>query len=277
MSTWDDEVERLEREGEAFAAFVTDTIERIVGLRSTAVRRVLDIGSGPGVGTCQLAQGFGGADVVAVDGSPAMLERVATRAAALGLGERVRTHVAELPAGLDGLEPVDVIWAGMSLHHVGDEVALLRALRTQLREDGLLAVAERADPLVIETDDPALGARLRQAEDQWFAGMRAELSGHHHAEAGLVSMLTTAGFEVLDHRYANSTLGPSPATRQVALEHLRRSAEHVGDQLDADGRAALAELVDADHPRSVVRRPDLSVTASREIAIARRAERTTCR
>ena len=76
----------------------------------------LAIGSGPGVGTCELARLFPDAQVVAVDGSPAMLDRTTRRAAAQGLDRRVTTHLAELPGGLDGLAHADVIWATRSTH-----------------------------------------------------------------------------------------------------------------------------------------------------------------
>jgi tRNA G46 methylase TrmB len=62
-----------ELEGELLLAFVTDSAHWIAELRgpdAPPVRRVLDIGSGPGVGTCELARRFPDAHVVAVDGSP---------------------------------------------------------------------------------------------------------------------------------------------------------------------------------------------------------------
>jgi SAM-dependent methyltransferase len=121
-----------ELEGELLLGFVTDTarwIDELRGPDAPPVRRVLDIGSGPGVGTCELARRFPDAHVIAVDGSPAMLERATRRAAEHGLDGRVSTHLAELPDGLDDLDPADVIWASMSLHHIGDETGALRVLR----------------------------------------------------------------------------------------------------------------------------------------------------
>ena len=133
-------VARTEREGELLIAFVTDTAHWIAELRgpeAPPVRRVLDIGSGPGVGTCELARVFPDAQVVAVDGSPAMLDRTTERAASRGLGERITTHGAELPGGLDGIAPADVVWASMSLHHIGDETRALRELRALVAPSGL--------------------------------------------------------------------------------------------------------------------------------------------
>src|SRR4029079_11044249 len=95
---WEALAGHAELEGELLLGFVTDTAHRIDELRAPdapPVRRVLDIGSGPGAGTCELARRFPDAHVVAVDGSPAMLERAARRAAAHGLERRVNTRLAE--------------------------------------------------------------------------------------------------------------------------------------------------------------------------------------
>ena len=78
---WEARAVDAELEGELLLGFVTDTarwIDELRGPDAPPVRRVLDIGSGPGVGTCELARRFPDAHVIAVDGSPAMLER-ATR------------------------------------------------------------------------------------------------------------------------------------------------------------------------------------------------------
>src|SRR5688572_2950086 len=177
---WSASAGHSELEGEVLLAFVTDAATQVRALRGAdarPVRRVLDIGSGPGVGTCELARIFPEAEVIAVDSSPAMLERVARRASARGLDRRVGTHLADLPDGVGDLGPADVIWASLSLHHVGDEVAALRALRSVLAPDGLLAVAELADPTRVLPGDldigrPGLAERLDRAGATWFAAMR---------------------------------------------------------------------------------------------------------
>ena len=209
-------------------AFVTDTARWIAELRGPEgppVRRVLDIGSGPGVGTCELARMFPEAHVVAVDSSPAMLNRTTQRAAAHGLDRRITTHMAELPDGLDGLEPADVIWASMSLHHIGDETKALGVLRDLLAPSGLLAIAEMAEPMQVLPDDldigqPGLAGRLDRAESTWFAAMRSSLSGSVPSR-DLESMLTSAGFDVVGSRIAVERFDPplSDMARQVALGH----------------------------------------------------------
>jgi SAM-dependent methyltransferase len=276
---WEGFLDQTEREGELLVGFVTRTAERVRALRgpdAPPVRRVLDIGSGPGVGTCELARLFPEAQVIALDGSPATLHRVRQRAGERGLGQRITTHLAELPAGLDELAPVDLIWASMALHHVGDEVGLLRALYNILDPTGIIAIAEMAEPMRVLPDDldvgpPGLAQRLVAAGRTWFAAMREGLEGAVPS-ADVPSMLRSAGFDVLDSRTVPERFdAPLPdAARQVVLGHLRRTRTHLEELLDQEDLAAIDVLTDEGDPRSVVRRNDVFVAASREIVVARR-------
>jgi SAM-dependent methyltransferase len=274
---WEALAEYSEREGELFVAFVTGTAQWITELRgpdAPPVRRVLDIGSGPGVGTCELARRFPDAHVVAVDGSPAMLERTTRRAVANGLDRRITAHHAELPDGLDGLEPADVIWASMSLHHVGDETNALRVLRGLLERSGLLAVAEVAEPTRFLPDDldvgrPGLADRLDRAESAWFASMRAGLSDSVPS-TDLTSMLASAGFDLVGSRIAVERFDPplSDLARHVVLGRVRRARRGLDDRLDDEDLRALDVLADADDPRGVMHRADVFVASSRQIVVA---------
>lgn len=267
-----------ELEGEVLLDFVTETTRWVSTLRgpdAPRVRRVIDIGCGPGVGTCELARLYPDAQVLAVDSSPAMLERAAGRAAARGLGARISTHLAELPGGLDGLAPADVIWASMSLHHVGDEVASLRVLRDLLEPTGSIAIAELGEPMRVLPDDvgigrPGLVDRLDRAGATWFSRMREGLTDSV-ASAELPSMLALAGLDVIGSRLARIRLD-APLTddaRRVVHGHLRRVRDQLSDHLDDDDRHTLDMLGDADDPRSVMHRPDVFIASSRQILIAR--------
>ncbi len=270
--------EQIELEGEVLLGFVTDTATRVEELRGPGappVRRVIDIGSGPGVGTCELARLFPHAQVIAVDSSPALLDRAKQRAAEHGLEARISTHVAELPGGLEGLGQADVIWASMSLHHIGDEVAVLRLLRELLDPYGLLAVAELAEPMRVLPDDldvgrPGLTDRLDGAGTTWFAGMREGLTDSVDS-TDLGSMLSSAGLEVVSSRLARERLNAplSNDARRLVLGHLRRIRDQFVDHLVDDDLHALDLLTDAENPRSVVHRSDVFVAASRQIMIAR--------
>ena len=268
---------QTELEGEVLLAFVTDTAAWVTerrGPTAAPVRRVIDIGSGPGVGTCELARRFPDAHVIAVDSSPAMLDRATHRAAAHGLDARISTHLGELPGGLDGLGSADVIWASMSLHHIGDEVTLLRILRGLLSPNGLIAIAELAEPMRVLPHDlnlgrPGLSDRLDSAGAAWFAQMRAGLTDSVPS-TDLPSMLTSAGLEVVGSRLirerVDAPLGDD--ARRLVLGHLGRIRQQLGDHLDDDDLHTLDVLSDADDPRSVMHRSDVFVAASRQIVIA---------
>ena len=279
---WREWADQTEREGELLLAFVTAAARWVADLRgpdAPTVRRVIDIGSGPGVGTCELARRFPDAHVVALDSSPAMLERVRQRAARQGLDSRISTHLAELPGGLDGVAPADVIWTSMALHHVGDEVAALRVLRDLLEPSGLLAVAERAEPMRVLPDQldvgrPGLAERLDRAGAEWFAAMREGLGGDGRS-TDLAAMLTSAGLDVVGSRLARERL-PAPLpddARRVVIGHLRRTREQLGGYLDDDDLRALDVLSDAEDPRGVLHRADVFVASSRQILVARPMER----
>jgi SAM-dependent methyltransferase len=181
---WRASAAHTELDGEVLLAFVTDTAAWITELRgpdAPPVGRGIDIGSGPGVGTCELARLFPEAQVIAVDSSAEMLDRTTQRAVAQGLEARISTHIAELPSGLDGFGRADVIWASMALHHIGDEVTSLRVLRQLLDPYGLIAIAELGEPMRVLPDDldvgrPGLVERLDSAGATWFADMREGLT-----------------------------------------------------------------------------------------------------
>jgi SAM-dependent methyltransferase len=275
---WEALAVHAELEGELLLTFVTDTAHWIDELRGPAappVRRVLDIGSGPGVGTCELARRFPDAHVVAVDGSPAMLERTTQRAAAHGLDRRISTRLAELPDDLDDLDPADVIWMSMALHHIGDETDALRLLRGRLEPSGLLAVAEIAEPMRVLPDDldvgrPGLADRLDRAESEWFAAMRAGLTGSAPS-TDLASMLAAARFDVVGGRVGRERFDPplSDTARDVVVRRIRRARHQLEARLSADDLHALDVLGEADDPRSVAHRDDVFVAASRQIVVAR--------
>jgi hypothetical protein len=180
-----------------------------------------------------------------------------------------------LPGGLDDVEGADVIWASMSLHHVGDEVASLRILRRLLNPQGLVAIAEMAEPMRVLPDDLGVGRaglseRLGSAGAAWFVEMREGLTDSVPS-ADLPSMLTTAGLEVVGSRLARQRLDAPLAddARRLVLGHLERVRRQLGERLDEDDLHTVDVLSDTDDPRGVMLRPDVYVAASRQIVIAR--------
>ncbi|MFD3568700.1 class I SAM-dependent methyltransferase, partial [Streptomyces sp. NPDC058667] len=180
---WNEIAPLLERQAEIASPAYADAAAWLGTLApAQGVRRILDVGSGPGVVTAVLADAFPAAEAVAVDGTPELLARALARAEARGLGARVSTVHAELPDGIAGLGRADLIWAGNSLHHIGDQRAALEEFAGLLNPGGLMVLVEgglptRHLPRHIGIGRPGLEARLDAAHTDAFSEMRAELPG----------------------------------------------------------------------------------------------------
>ncbi|MFI9587598.1 class I SAM-dependent methyltransferase [Streptomyces sp. NPDC052236] len=246
-------------------------------LPPVGVRRILDIGSGPGVHTALFAEAFPYAEVVAVDATPELLDQARARAERAGFGDRFHTRHAELPDGIGELGEADLIWAGNSLHHIGDQRAALGGFARLLRPGGLLALAEgglpaRHLPRDIGIGRPGLETRLDAVTSEWFTRMRAELPG--------------AKDEVEDWRALQAAVGLTPSgTRTFLLDlpapvpsgvrdHLVAAfswqRKMLDGQLADDDAAVLDRLLDPDDPASLFRRPDAYLLTSRTVHTARR-------
>ncbi|SDD08920.1 class I SAM-dependent methyltransferase [Actinokineospora iranica] len=257
---WATMADRLEREADLFLPVFADTAE---WARSVVpdIRRVYDVGSGPGGAALAFARAFPSAEVVAVDGAAPLLDRARERAAREG--RAVRTHLGDLPDCLADLEPADLIWISRAVHHVGDQQAVLDALARLLRPGGVLAVVEgglptRFLPRDIGIGRPGLQARVDVATEAWFTEMRAALPDTVTTVEDWPALLARAGLVsgavrgVLINRPAPLDL----PTRQILRDTLRQTLDHAGDLLDAEDRATLAALTDPDSPAGILRRPD---------------------
>lgn len=98
--------------------------------------RVLDAGCGSGRVTELLVERVPRGSVVALDGSPAMVERARSRLA--GFGDRVEYVVADLGRQMPVVQPVDAILSTATFHWVPDHDALFRNLAAVLRPKGRL-------------------------------------------------------------------------------------------------------------------------------------------
>jgi SAM-dependent methyltransferase len=270
-----------ELEGEVFL----DLLSRALSVLAAAcaesgvrVGRVLDLGCGPGVASCRLAEQFGEATVVAVDGSPAMLERAKARAQRLGVASRVETRLAEFPADLAKLGHADVAWVSMALHHLGNEADALRQIRGLLEPAGLLGLVERADPLrpLVATDfgRPGMWDRLDAAWEAWFSDMRAGLPGATESD-DYPAMLRHGGFElVADTIITDVVAAPLDApARRVTQRYLEGIQERLAGFADAADLGALDLLIDDTADESVIRRDDVGLRATRHLYVARPSER----
>lgn len=267
-----------ELEGEVLVGMTTDATSVLAGLcerHGVEVRRVLDVGSGPGVGTCFLADRFGSASVVAVDGSATMLEHVTARAERLGLARRIETRLVDLAASLGTVGRADVVWASMVLHHVGDEAAALRRIRGLVEPGGLLALVEQAGPMRVLPEDADLGRRglwerLDAAWAAWFTDMRADLPGATTSPE-YPAMLEDAGFDLVADEVLTLVLdAPLDArARRFAHQQLQGTRSQLGRHADADDLEALDVLIDENADDGVMRRDDALLRASRHLYIAR--------
>ncbi|MFI8519685.1 class I SAM-dependent methyltransferase [Streptomyces sp. NPDC085481] len=242
------------------------------------VRRILDVGSGPGVVTALLAEAFPGAEVVAVDATPELLALARERAEARGLGDRVGTLRAELPADFGRLGNADLIWASNSLHHIGDQRAALAAFAGVLNPGGLIALAEgglpaRHLPWNAGIGRPGLEARIDAANADWFGEMRAGLPDSKEEVDDWPELLTGAGLTPSGTRSFLSDIPAPvpPAVREQLVAHYGRLREGLAERLADDDRAAVDRLLDPADPLSLHRRPDLYLLTARTVHTARKA------
>lgn len=262
---WEAMADQLEGSGSLRLPALRATAARLRALAGPdrPVRRVLDVGSGPGVLACVLAEEFPEAEVVAVDGTRPLLDRALARAERLGLGGRVTALHAEFPGGLADLGEADLVWTSQVVHHIGDQQAALGALAAALRPGGRLAVAEgglpmRFLPRDIGVGEPGLQARLDAYQAEWFTAMRAELPGSVAVREDWPRMLRTAGLaEVTSFTTLLDLPAPLPdAARRYLHGHLTRLREGLSDGLLTADLPALDALLDPEGPDGILHRPD---------------------
>ncbi|MEU5211858.1 methyltransferase domain-containing protein [Streptomyces sp. NPDC020742] len=264
---WAAMADLLELEGEVHAPYVQQAFEQLSHLTP---RRILDIGSGPGVAACRLAALFPQAEVVAVDGTPELLARAEQRAARLGVP--LRTRQAEFPAGLAGLGTADLVWSGQVVHHVGDQQAALNAMAGLLAPGGVLAIVEgglppRWLPRDLGFGRPGLQERLDVAMADRFRRMRDELPGSVRAVEDWPGMLRTAGLTGARSRtfLVEHPAPLSDATRQFVRASVQRCRSVLAELLDAEDLSALDRLLDPSDPAGVDRRPDLFLLTAKTV------------
>ncbi|MGK4584028.1 class I SAM-dependent methyltransferase [Kitasatospora sp. HPMI-4] len=247
---------------------------------TAAVRRVLDVGSGPGVASCELARAFPQADVVAVDRSHSLLARAGARAAERGLTGRLTTLRAEHPEEFGRLGPAEVIWTGNVCRHLGDQQAAVRSLASALRPGGLLAVCEHGLPLRFLPRDigmgrPGLQARLDAALEERFAARRAGLSGTTSVVEDWPLLLAAAGLVPTGSRTFLIDL-PAPlglAARRYLHTRLTRLLAEIGDQLTHADRLTVEQLLDEEAGTGILWRSDAFYLTALTVHTARRCAR----
>lgn len=243
----------IELEGEVLSELTDVAVGLIRPLLLDAgvtVGRVVDLGCGPGVATCALAEMFEPAVVVAADSSAPMLARASARAARLGRSAQVQERQIDLDNELSELGRCDVVHASMALHHVRDEVSTLAQVRALVEPEGLVCLLERADPLRVrlaeECGRPGLWDRLDASWHRWFEDARHELPGAARAEQ-YPSMLASAGFDVLVDETVEARVDVTShrSAMRLAVRQLERAPAILAPYADPADLQQLPALVQA--------------------------------
>jgi len=124
-------------------------------------KRVLDAGCGPGVYSEWLVGH--GAEVLAVDASPRMVEHARNR---LGDTVEVRLHDLREPLGFLKSDSVDLVLAPLVMDYIEDWVPVFREFRRVLRDDGVF---------VFSVGHPALDYVLKDGVEDYFRVERVEM------------------------------------------------------------------------------------------------------
>ena len=256
----------LELDAEMSGAFLEDMTAWVAQYVVAGPRTVVDLGAGTGAGGLALARRFPAAEVLAVDRSTVMLDRVQAAARGEGLDDRVHVVRADLEVTWPAVGGVDLVWASSFLHEVADTGAVLEDIHAALRPGGLLVVVEmdtlpRVLPDDTGTGRPGLESRCHQALAR--AGWNAYPDWRPH--------LQHAGFEVLGRRTVSTEAHPGPsAAGRYAHAWVSRMRAALQDRLAAEDLAVLDHLLAQDHPEALLNRRDLGLRGSRTAWAARR-------
>lgn len=200
-------------------------------------QHLLDVGSGPGTITADLAARVAPGSVTALEHTPEALEVTRAEIRRRGLAVELRTgdiHALDMPDGT-----FDVVHAHQVLQHIADPVAALREMRRVCRPGGTVAVRE--------ADHSAFTWWPRVPElDRWlvlYRGAAAANGGEPDAGRRLLSWARAAGFT--DVVATSSTWCFATPEDRAFWGHMwadRITASDLAEQLVTNGSATPAEL-----------------------------------
>jgi trans-aconitate 2-methyltransferase len=161
-------------------AWGTEVLER---LELRGDESAIDAGCGSGKVSEKLLERLPNGDLLAVDGSVAMIAKAKER-----LGDRASYLVADL-AELKVEEPVDLIFSTATFHWIADHDRLFRRLRAALKPGGRLVaqcggqgnVAEHAAAIAVVAARPEFAAHLEQMTGIWNFAAPDETEARLHA------------------------------------------------------------------------------------------------
>lgn len=261
-------VELLDLDGEVLAAYWAEAIGAVGAVTAGQPARVVDLGAGSGVGTLALAHRFDAAEIVAVDVSAAMLQRIEVKARTFGVAARVQTRAADLDAGWPPVSLIDLAWASMSMHHFADPDRVLRDVFAATRPGGVVAVVEMSGHLRFLPSDLGVGLEARCLD--MLGRRQAELLPHLGSE--WTPRIEAAGFAVIEERafIIDEDRPNERAAARYARLWLGRLRAGLEDDLDPDDRSALASLLDGDGPDSLAQLATLHLRGVRTLTLGRR-------
>ena len=229
--------------------------------------RILDVGAGTGNGSLALAEHFPAAEVLALDLSATMLQRVQERAEANNFAARISTKKMNLDEPWPELGTFQLVWAAASLHEVADPAAAFRQLFQLLQPGGLIAVAELGAPPRFLTDNAGAGleTRLHDTLGQVTAGQ------NNHPDWS--EDLAAVGFTSIEARTIpiDQPLPAGGLGSRYADAYFRRIYPAVQPRLTATDQRELDALLTASDPSSLQRRGDLRLSATRTVWTAHRS------
>ena len=260
----------LDLDAEVLHNYLFDATNWVRALLGSSPRKhIIDVGAGTGTGTLALASRFPRARVLAVDLSAQMLARISEKAALWGVAERVTTAQFDLTAPWPVGTPADLIWAASVLHEMPDPKIALNNAFQALAPGGLLVVIEMDGPPRFLPDD--IGFGTPGFEHRVHAALAStRRAGQDHPD--WTGPLDAAGFHSGEKRtFVIDLPSPQPAaTGRYATAYLGRIAPALTSLLSENDRATLAILLDDTDPRSLARRSDLTVRATRTAWAVRR-------
>jgi SAM-dependent methyltransferase len=261
-----DLADMLDLDAELFGSYLDDMTAWADKHAREVPHRIVDLGAGTGTGSFALAKRFSQAEIVAIDSSASMLERIEASARRQGLTGRLRVVQADLDVAWPEVGAVDVAWAALSLHHVADPDRLLSDLFAALNPGGLLVVIEMDSLPRFLPDDVGHGrsgleTRLHDAmaQDDW------------NAHPDWRASLERAGFAMAAQQTFDIVVDPAaPSLERYARLFLSRARSALEDRLTSDDLDTLDHLLADESAHALLRRRDLTLRSSRTAWAARR-------
>jgi SAM-dependent methyltransferase len=226
---------------------------------------ILDLGAGTGTGTLGLARTFPEANVVAVDQSEFMLQRLASTVEKHRLSDRVSTLQVDLDTAWPRLADIDLVWAASSMHHMSEPGHVFGQIGKTLAPEGLLVVVEmdtlpRYLPDDLGFGTPGLEQRCHDAV------ARAGWNSH----PDWAPSIREAGMVIAEQRtFTYATDQNRELIARNAQTFLSRMRTGLEDTLSAEDVATIDQLLDPHGAQTLAGRTDLSMRGSRTVWAAR--------